>query len=152
MCNHIFHSRLPTPFKYSFSRISPIRRQSNFAANSFGAGLGWAIAAKRHIEILRKTYRGRVEAMDEALHKHVAGLAEWSRPDGGYFFWLRCDESINTGPLRNKALEREAGFTAGSLFSSQRKLRNYLRLSFAHYDEDEIREGVSRLARVFESV
>jgi len=103
-----------------------------------------------HIEILRKTYRGRVEAMHEALHQHFAGLAEWSRPDGGYFFWLRCDESVNTGPLRNKALEREAGFTAGSLFSSERKLRNYLRLSFAHYNESDIREGVSRLRPLFE--
>jgi len=103
-----------------------------------------------HLEVLRDTYRRRVEAMDEALHQHFDGIAEWSRPDGGYFFWLGFDESINTGPLRNKALECEAGFTAGSLFSSERKLRNHLRLSFAHYNEDDIREGISRLRPLFD--
>jgi len=102
-----------------------------------------------HIEKLRSRYRGRVEAMDEALHQHFNGLAEWSRPDGGYFFWLRFDKSVNTGRLRDKALELETGFTAGTLFSSDRKLRNYLRLSFAHYDEDDIREGVARLRPLF---
>jgi DNA-binding transcriptional MocR family regulator len=118
---------------------------SHIARHAIDTGL---LAA--HIKDLRDTYRGRVEAMDEALHKHFAGVAEWSRPDGGYFFWLRFDESVNTGPLRNKALERKAGFTAGSLFSSKRKLRNYLRLSFAHYDEDDIREGISRLRPLFD--
>jgi DNA-binding transcriptional MocR family regulator len=103
----------------------------------------------KHIEKLRNVYRGRVEAMDGALHRHFDGLAEWSRPDGGYFFWLRFDESINTVLLRNKARERETGFTAGSLFSSERKLTNYVRLSFAHYDEDDIHEGISRLRLLF---
>jgi DNA-binding transcriptional MocR family regulator len=103
-----------------------------------------------HIEKLRGTYRRRVEAMDGALHQHFTGLADWSRPDGGYFFWLRFDESVNTQPLRKKALEHEAGFTAGSLFSSERKLSNCLRLSFAHYNEDDIREGISRLRPLFD--
>ncbi len=102
-----------------------------------------------HVEKLRNTYRGRVEAMDKALHQHFDGLAEWSRPDGGYFFWLRFDESVNTGTLRKKAHKCETGFTTGSLFSSKRKLKNYLRLSFAHYDEDDIREGISRLRPLF---
>lgn len=102
-----------------------------------------------HIDVLRNTYRGRVEAMDEALHETFDGIAEWSRPDGGYFFWLRCAESVNTGPIRNKALEHKTGFTAGSLFSSERKLRNFFRLSFAHYNESDIREGVSRLRPLF---
>ncbi|MDA1064664.1 MAG: PLP-dependent aminotransferase family protein, partial [Proteobacteria bacterium] len=33
-----------------------------------------------HIDKLRAALRGRVEAMDEALHTHFRGLAEWTRP------------------------------------------------------------------------
>lgn len=103
-----------------------------------------------HLKKLRATYRGRVEAMDAALHEHFDGVAEWTRPDGGYFFWLRFDEGVDTTPLKDAALKRETGFTAGSLFSSERQLRNYLRLSFAHYDEDEIRDGIARLRPLFD--
>lgn len=104
-----------------------------------------------HIDKLRTTYRGRVEAMDDALHEHFDDIAEWRKPDGGYFVWLRLDESVNTTPLKDKALELETGFTAGSLFSNHGALKNYLRLSFAHYNEDDIREGIARLRPLFDS-
>ena len=103
-----------------------------------------------HLEKLRSAYRGRVEAMDEALHSHFDGLAEWSRPDGGYFFWLRFDSSVDTAPLREKARDLETGFQAGTLFSSTGQLANFMRLSFAHYNEDDIREGVARLRPLFD--
>jgi len=103
-----------------------------------------------HLETLRTAYRGRVEAMDVALHKHFGGLAEWSRPNGGYFFWMRFDESVNTMLLKDKAREHETGFQAGTLFSSKGQLSNFIRLSFAHYDEDDIRDGVARMRELFE--
>jgi len=141
--NALIEKLLKIGFIHSGGCINHI--SSHIARHAIDKGL-----LDAHIEVLRNTYRGRVEAMDEALHQHFDGIAEWSRPDGGYFFWLRFDESVNTGPLRNKALERKAGFTAGSLFSSERKLRNFLRLSFAHYDEDDIREGISTLQPLFD--
>ena len=102
-----------------------------------------------HVKNLRRVYRGRVEAMDDALHEHFSGIAEWTRPDGGYFFWIRFDETINTAPLRAKARELETGFQSGALFSTRGQLHNYLRLSFAHYNEDEIREGIARMQPLF---
>jgi 2-aminoadipate transaminase len=103
-----------------------------------------------HLEKLRDTYRGRVEAMDAALKEHFDGIAEWTRPDGGYFFWLRFEEGIDTAPMKDKALKLETGFTAGTLFSGEHQLRNYLRLSFAHYSESDIHEGVARLRLLFD--
>ena len=102
-----------------------------------------------HIETLRRRYRSRVEAMDEALHEHFDGIAEWTRPGGGYFFWLTFDESVDTAALREKAREVQAGFQGGAVFSSQRALSNCLRLSFAHYGETDIREGIARLRPLF---
>jgi DNA-binding transcriptional MocR family regulator len=36
------------------------------------------------------------------------------------------------------------------VFSSNRKLGNFLRLSFAHYGVDDIREGISRIRSLFQ--
>jgi 2-aminoadipate transaminase len=102
-----------------------------------------------HIESLRNSYRSRVEAMDEALHEHFDGIARWIRPDGGYFFWLEFDENVDTAALRKKARELEAGFQSGAVFSSCGQLKNCLRLSFAHYKEDDIRAGIARLRPLF---
>ncbi len=103
-----------------------------------------------HVEKLRRSYRARVEAMDKALHDHFGNLAQWLRPDGGYFFWLRFDEACDTAPLREKARQLECGFQPGVVFSSRGELANYARLSFAHYNENEIIEGVARLRPLFD--
>ena len=102
-----------------------------------------------HIASLKLAYRSRAQAMDDALHEHFDDIAEWRRPDGGYFFWLKFDESVNTAALRAKAREAKTGFQGGAVFSSSGQLNNFLRLSFAHYAEDDIRDGVARLRPLF---
>lgn len=104
-----------------------------------------------HVRALRRNLGRRGDAMHHALEVHFGDLATWHRPRGGYFFWLRFEESVDTGLLLDPAKEAEVGFQPGSLFSSGGGLDNYLRLSFAHYDEGDIREGISRLAAVFDS-
>jgi DNA-binding transcriptional MocR family regulator len=103
-----------------------------------------------HIGNLRAAFRRRVEAMDDALRTHFDGLAEWTRPDGGYFFWLRFDQSVDAAALRRNAPERETGFQAGDVFSSAGQFGNCVRLCFAHYNEDDIREGVRRMRPLFD--
>ncbi|MGI9271945.1 MAG: PLP-dependent aminotransferase family protein, partial [Woeseiaceae bacterium] len=103
-----------------------------------------------HIEKLRSVYRGRAEAMDDALHQHFDGLASWRKADGGYFYWLKFAEDFDAGPLRRRAPELETGFQAGDVFSSQGKCANYVRLSFAHYNEDDIIEGINRMRPLFD--
>lgn len=98
------------------------------------------------IEQLRDSYRRRVVAMDESLNEHLSPHARWSRPDGGYFFWLEMAKDIDARDLRAKAAEFDVGFQPGEIFSSTGDFRNFLRLSFAHYNEADIREGIARLA------
>jgi len=97
------------------------------------------------LEKLRDTYRQRVETMDAALHQHLGGLATWRRPGGGYFFWLEFDKAVNTTALKTHAADFKTGFQPGAVFSCTGELRNCLRLSFAHYGDDDIAEGVARL-------
>ena len=102
-----------------------------------------------HIEMLRSTYRSRLEAMHAALLEHFADIATWKKPDGGYFFWLTFDKSVHTASLRDRARELETGFQGGAVFSTQGKLNNCLRICFAHYNENDIHEGVARMRPLF---
>ena len=103
----------------------------------------------RHVVHLRKIYGRRVETMDQALRKEFASLAKWRKPGGGYFFWLEFAEGTNTTPLRQQAAQLETGFQAGATFSGNGGLSNFLRLSFAHYAEDQIEEGIRRMRPLF---
>lgn len=88
--------------------------------------------------------------MDDALREHFGDIAQWSRPDGGYFFWLRFSGHVDTSPLKAKAVSLETGFQPGAVFSSVDHLHNYMRLSFAHYNEEDILNGVARLRPLFD--
>lgn len=103
------------------------------------------------IEQLCDSYRDRVTAMDDSLKKHLSKLASWTRPDGGYFFWLELNDDVDATALRKKAFDHGVGFQPGEVFSSTGEFKNFIRLSFAHYSEAEIREGVKRLSALLKS-
>jgi DNA-binding transcriptional MocR family regulator len=101
---------------------------------------------------LKTSYGQRLETMDLALHRHLDGLAGWARPGGGYFFWLEFDRTMDTTVLKSHAAQFKTGFQPGAVFSCTGGLKNYLRLSFAHYGNDDIVEGVARLGALLRKV
>jgi DNA-binding transcriptional MocR family regulator len=105
---------------------------------------------RTYLTEVRRSYRGRVEVTQGALETHFGDLATWQRPHGGYFFWLRFDDDIDTASLLDRATSLETGFQPGSAFSSDSGLGNFMRLCFSHYGADDIREGITRLRAVFE--
>jgi DNA-binding transcriptional MocR family regulator len=105
---------------------------------------------RAHVKHLRRAYGSRLQAMDDALNEHFAGIAEWDRPGGGYFVWVRFDPDLDTTPLRQKAPELEAGFQHGAVFSMRGIQKNCIRLCFAHYGEEDIAEGIARIRPLFD--
>jgi 2-aminoadipate transaminase len=93
---------------------------------------------------LRASYAARAEAMDLALRKHLSGVARWTKPAGGYFFWLELAAGVDAGTLQDAARAAGTGFLAGAACCTSGGLKNCLRLSFAHYSVPDIREGVAR--------
>lgn len=102
-----------------------------------------------HLEKIRNEYRSRLEAMDAALTENFGDIATWICPEGGYFFWIKLHEDVDTGTLKKIALEHKTGFKPGELFSSSGHFKNYLRLSFACYNESNIRDGILQLKVAF---
>lgn len=102
------------------------------------------------VDRLRAAYRRRVDAMDEALHAEVGDKARWDKPEGGYFFWLELEEGTDTVRLKERAAQHGTGLQPGPVFSCERGFQHFIRLSFAHYRRDQIRDGVKRLGALFD--
>jgi len=98
---------------------------------------------QKNITSLRKEYTLRLNAMDAALRQHLPA-AEYSLPQGGFFFWVRLP-GVDAVELRQKAQEFEVGLRQGELFSSRMGMQDYIRLSFCFYRPEAIEEGIKRL-------
>jgi len=97
---------------------------------------------------LRTEYAFRVDVMDRCLQNTVGDLVEYRKPSGGYFFWLKLPDNIDTEELLPAAADAKTGFRPGSRFSNEGGMKNFMRLSFARYNENAISVGVDRLAKV----
>jgi 2-aminoadipate transaminase len=92
----------------------------------------------------RALYRSRCAALLTALDTHVAGGASWTRPRGGFFTWL--DVGTDAVDLAERALAAGVGVVPGPPFFPDAGGAHYLRLAFSSAAEDEMDEGVRRLA------
>ena len=98
---------------------------------------------EENIYSLRREYSLRLDAMEAALHQHLPS-AVYKLPQGGFFFWVQLP-GVDGTELRREAQEYIVDFRQGMLFSSQRGMQDYIRLSFCFYGPEAIEEGVKRL-------
>ena len=96
-----------------------------------------------NIARLRWEYARRRDVMEGALRQYLP-QAEYHQPQGGFFFWARLPGE-NTGELRPTAQEHQVDFRPGTLFSANQGMREYMRLCFAYYQPDKLKEGVKQL-------
>ncbi len=104
---------------------------------------------QRNLPGLRALYRERRDAMLDALNTHVGANAEWTRPDGGLFLWLRLPEALDSSALLQQAVAQKVAFVPGEAFYVDPhglSGRHELRLNFSCMGPDKIREGIRRLA------
>jgi DNA-binding transcriptional MocR family regulator len=84
-----------------------------------------------------------------ALQRHMPHGATWTRPGGGLFVWVRLPEGVDAGRLLDRAVEEEnIAFVPGAAFFFDGRGRNTLRLSYSLPTEDQIEDGIARLAKL----
>src|ERR1700688_3962485 len=100
----------------------------------------------KHLAKMRKVYSTRLEALDQALQKHMRDGTRWTRPEGGMCLWLEVPARFDASELLIHVKERGVLFAPGRYFYVQNPLPNTLRLGFASLDEKQIARGVTTLA------
>ena len=102
----------------------------------------------RHLVRLRRVLRARCAALLGALEEEMPEGTRWTRPDGGYQVWLELPGALDTSELLADAVAVGVLFAPGSQFNCDGRVSRCLRLTFAMADEEALRRGVRRLARV----
>ena len=103
-----------------------------------------------HVRSLRAVYRERRDLMLSLMEELFPPGVSWTRPQGGLFLWVTMPEGINSVELLEKAVEQKVAFVPGHSFYPLGGGENTMRINFSNATPEQIREGIKRLAAVFE--
>ncbi len=96
----------------------------------------------KHVNSLRKLYMKKRDVMKDSLEDKGIDAAS---PEGGFFFYIETGKDTTT--MLRDAVRAGVAYVPGEFFRPDRK-RTLLRLSFSQPTEEEIKEGINRLASV----
>jgi 2-aminoadipate transaminase len=103
----------------------------------------------RHVEMMRKVYLERRNAMVQSLQEHMPEGVTWTRPQGGLFLWVTLPEPFNSTELLPQVIEENVAYVPGEFFHADGTGKNTMRLNFSYCSPEKINEGISRLGKAF---
>ena len=134
------------------ARLGQLKQITDLHAGSLPQRIVFEFCARGQLEPaiarLRDAYRARRDVLLDALEQHVTGLAEWTRPRGGMFVFVRLPAGRAAGALLRACMEQGIVFVPGASFHPDGSGTHTFRLNFVSLDEPRIRQGIEILGRV----
>jgi 2-aminoadipate transaminase len=132
------------------ARLVSAKQNTDQCAGALGQRLfeessrrGWI---DEQLTLSRALYRRKSERTLAALERSLPGGVRWTTPRGGFFTWLTLSAGADSAELARRAAEQGVGIVPGTLFYTDGRGTDTVRLSFSLVDEAQIDEGVERLA------
>ncbi|EQB71361.1 MAG: hypothetical protein AMDU1_APLC00029G0031 [Thermoplasmatales archaeon A-plasma] len=136
------------------SRVNLLKQALDLSSSTFSQFVAWQYLArdevKKQIPKTIKLYRRKRDTMFRALEEYFPDGSSWSKPLGGMFLWATVDSRINTTDMLQDAIQDGVAYVSGNAFSPARAQANSMRLNFTFSEDEQIYEGIKRLASVLE--
>ena len=95
-----------------------------------------------HVKRLIDVYRAKRDAMLRALDETLAGTdAKVSRPQGGFFLWIKLPTGTDQKKLAQLAVESRVQYTPGPAFYANGGGEDHIRLAFSYESPEKCYEG-----------
>ena len=124
----------------------------DLCTNTFGQYIANEYISKgylnRHIPEIIALYKRKRDLMLRMMDEYFPDYVKWTKPDGGMFLWVTLPENMNAEKMFQKAIENKVAYVIGSAFYPKRDHKNTLRLNFTYSSDEQIEEGIKRLAKV----
>jgi 2-aminoadipate transaminase len=107
---------------------------------------------QEHIDLIKRTYKARRDAMLSAMERHFPKSLSWNRPAGGMFLWVELPGKWDAGEMLQKCIGHNVAFVPGREFFPDGSGRNTLRLNFSNASVDDIEKGIGRMGEVLKAI
>ena len=105
---------------------------------------------EEHILQMRAALKRKCDVLAGALRESFGPSIDFEIPRGGMYLWVRLPAGVDSRALAMPALREGVAFNPGPDWSADPDAAaNYIRLCFALPTENEIREGIEKLAEIF---
>jgi 2-aminoadipate transaminase len=101
-----------------------------------------------HIQLLIDVYRAKRDAMLKGLDDVLGGTdAVISRPQGGFFLWIKLPSGVDQDRLADLAIEARVQYTPGPVFYANGGGHEFVRLAFSYEPPEKCYEGARLFAK-----
>jgi 2-aminoadipate transaminase len=101
-----------------------------------------------HVALLVGVYRAKRDAMLCGLWEVLDGTdVEISRPEGGFFIWIKLPSGTDRARLAERAAEARVQYTPGPAFFINGGGDEFIRLAFSYESPEKCYEGARLMAR-----
>jgi 2-aminoadipate transaminase len=105
----------------------------------------------KHVERIKELYKNKRDLMLKALEDYFPPEVKWTIPKGGMFIWITLPKSIDTRLMFQKAIAKNVAYVVGEAFFPEGGDYNSMRLNFSYSEDEQIKEGIKRLAKVIKN-
>ncbi len=130
------------------SRLADLKMQFDYGASSLSqlVAAHWleGDAYDLHLEKLRCDLRLRRQSALAALQEHLADLADWQTPSGGFYIWLTLRQPLSLAKLFRAALEEGILLNPGYLYDPF--ANRQLRLSYSYAKPEDFKAALKTLS------
>lgn len=104
----------------------------------------------KHIDLQRKLFKKKYSLITAEIKNELpAEIKIVYESNGGLYLWLKLPINVDTKELYQAAVKAGLVFSPGYLFSLNNIFSNYIRLSFAAVNEDEIKKGIKLFKKIY---
>lgn len=128
------------------------KQASDLCTNTFSQYVAYEYVQGGHldkqVQYISKLYKHKRDIMLHAIQQYFPSEVKWTVPHGGMFIWITLPKSIDTGLMFQKALAKKVAYVIGEAFFPEGGNYNSMRLNFSYSSDEEIVQGIKRLAEV----
>ena len=129
-------------------RLADIKMQTDYGVSTISQQLAAELFESglfdKGMAEVRKNLRKSRDHLLGLLEQYFQDLAEWNRPSGGMFIWLRLKGKISSGRLFGEALKEKLLLLPGIVYGN--RYDSYLRLNYGYLSEEEETDAIRRLS------
>lgn len=104
---------------------------------------------EQHVAKLNGLLKAKCDALTESLAEHFGTAAEFKKPEGGIFLWVKFPDTVDTTRLVQIANAESVAVNPGVEWSIEGDgAGRAIRICYANPSAEQIRRGVARLAEI----
>ncbi len=102
---------------------------------------------EEHISDIKHLYRKQSSTMIECLNSFLSSKITFTKPEGGMFLWAKRIDNGSAKELFHECINSNVAFVPGDPFYINATKAPTFRLNYTNSNEDEIIQGVKRIAK-----